>query len=215
MDAAPLARIAATAEFRRLAQTHMILALHPRGVLGEPDPQPERLALGQYMGLSLRALIVGKTLVGMRMDDTIRALDWLVSLPQVDASSITLYATGAPGMVGLHAAVLDTRVSDLVIERTLVSYDAARRAGLHRNLSESLVPQVLLHYDTVDLLASIASAALPRRVSLANPVNALGQRLLQSQATAVLQPALDVDRSPGPAAVRILSRAPGEGQPIR
>ena len=111
MDAAPIDDIAASADFARLAKAgRVVLALHPRGVLGEPPPNPSQLALGPYMALFQRAVAVGRTIVGLRVDDTIRAIDWLASRPDVDQSAITVYGTGAQGMVALHAAALDPRI---------------------------------------------------------------------------------------------------------
>lgn len=74
----------------------------------------------------LRSLVVGKTLVGMRVDDTIRALNWLASRPDVDRSSILLYGKGGLGMVALHTAALDPRVTRVVVENTLASKRQAK-----------------------------------------------------------------------------------------
>jgi cephalosporin-C deacetylase-like acetyl esterase len=172
MDASPLEATAGAAEFSRLAASgHVVLAFHPRGVLGEPPPHPEQLALGQYMPVLLRAIAVGKTLVGMRVDDTIRAVSWLASRGDVDPSSVAVRGTGALGLVALHAAALDDRITSVALAKTLVSYRMALEAELHRNLSESLIPGVLTRYDVGDLIATIA----PRPVVVEDPVDALGQ----------------------------------------
>ena len=115
-------------------------------------------------------MAVGRTIVGLRVDDTIRAVDWLVSRPDVDGSLITVYGTGAQGMMALHAAALDPRISRVVVERGLVSYGTALQAGLHKNLSEVLIPSVLMRYDTPDLLI----ATHPRPVVLVNPTQRHG-----------------------------------------
>jgi len=204
MDAAPLDTTAANPELTRLAKSgRVVLALHPRGVLGEPPPNPNPLALGPYMPLLLRAIVVGKTLVGMRVDDTLRTVDWLTSRPEVDRSSLTLYATGSLGMVALHAAALDERITHVVVERTLVSYRMALEAGLHKNLSEVLIPNVLKHYDVGDLLMAMH----PRPVALVNPATPMGQVARQSVVRELLAVAFDADRSLGtPNRVRIARR---------
>jgi hypothetical protein len=43
----------------------------------------------------LHAIVVGRTLVGRRVDDTIRAVDWLVSRPDVDPAAITVCGTAS------------------------------------------------------------------------------------------------------------------------
>jgi cephalosporin-C deacetylase-like acetyl esterase len=196
MDAAPNERTAASADFMRLAKSgHIVMAFQPRGVLGEPPPN-QSLSLGQYMQPSLRAIVVGKTLIGMRVDDTIRAINWLTSQPDVDKSSIILYATGAQGMVALHAAALDERITQVVIENTLVSYRMALEAPLHKNLSELVIPKVLTQYDVGDLLEAIS----PRPVLIVNPLNAMGQPVREQLVNQELIAAFDSDRNLGNAA---------------
>jgi hypothetical protein len=212
MDAAPVDEIAASPEAVRLVKSGLVLlALHPRGVLGEPPPNPNQLALGPYMPLLLRAIVVGRTLVGLRVDDTIRAIDWLVSRPDVDRSALTIYGSGAQGMVALHAAALDDRISRVIAERSLVSYRAALNAGLHKNLSEVLIPKVLTRYDTGDLIAAIH----PRPVVLVNPANPMGQAMRDAMVRAELAATFESERALGsPQRVRIMRRGPGDPLPI-
>jgi cephalosporin-C deacetylase-like acetyl esterase len=213
MDALANERTASSPDFIRLARSgHIVMAFQPRGVLGEPPPNPNHLALGQYMPELLRAIIVGKTIIGMRVDDTIRAVNWLASRPEVNPSSILLYGKGAQGMVALHAAALDTRITEVVVENTLVSYRLALEAGLHKNLSEIEMPGVLNHYDVGDLLAAIS----PRPVSLVNPVNAMGQPVRTHIVSAELAAVLETDRQLGtPQRIRLLKRGFRDPLPIK
>jgi hypothetical protein len=206
MGAAPLDAVAGSPELVSLVRSgHVVLAFHPRGVLAEPPPHPEQLALGPYMPVLLRAIVVGKTIVGMRVDDTIRAVDWLTSRAEADTSSLTLHGQGAQGIVALHAAALDERVTDVVVENSLVSYRMALDAELHRNLSEILVPGVLTRYDVGDLLQAIS----PRRVALVDPVDAMGQVVPEPAVRSALAPVFATDRSLGtPERVRIESGNP-------
>ena len=212
MDAAPLADTASSPDVARLAKAgHVVLLLHPRGVLGEPPPNPNQLALGPYMPLFQRAVAVGRTIVGMRVDDTIRAIDWLVARADVDPASVTVYGTGAQGMVALHAAALDPRITRVVAERALVSYRSALDAGLHRNLSEVLIPDVLRHYDVPDLLTAIH----PRRVTLVNAATPMGLPARDREVRAALASALAADASLGtPDRLRLVRRGFGDPVPI-
>lgn len=212
MDATPIDRIAASPDFVRLVRAgRLVVAVQPRGVFGEPPPNSNLLALGPYMPELLRAIIVGRTLVGMRVDDTVRAIDWIAGRPDVDRASITVYGRGAQGMVALHAAALDTRITDLVVENTLVSYRAAFDAPLHRNLSEVDLPGVLQHYDTADLL----QATSPRRVTMVNPSDAMGLPMRLAAAKAALAAAFDTDRRLGRAdRVRLQKRGFRDPVPI-
>jgi len=194
MEATPNAQTAATADFVRLVKAgNIVVAFQPRGVLGEPPPNPDLLALGPYMSELLRAIAVGKTLVGMRVDDTLRMVNWLVARPDVDAAALTLYGKAGLGMVALHTAALDTRITKVVAEETLVSYHMALQAGLHKNLSEVVIPGVLRRYDVVDLLQAIH----PRLVVLVNPANAMGRRVRDTIVRAELATAFETDRRLG------------------
>jgi hypothetical protein len=212
LDAAPLDKTTALADFDRLAASgHIVLALHLSGVLGEPDPNPNRLALGQYQTLALRPLIIGKTLVGLRVNDTRRAIAWLTALPETDRTRVLVYGRGAQGMVALHAAALESAITEVVIENALVSYRAALQAGLRRNLGELTIPDVLDHYDTPELMTAIS----PRRVTVLNPANAMGRPMRLAQARETLTPALASARALGePDRIRLQRRDPRDPLPI-
>ncbi len=173
LDELPVERIAAAPDFTTLANSgHNVIALQSKGTpVDAQNGQSTQFALGPYMGVNLRAIIVGKTLVGLRADDVIRVVNWLASRSEIDRNSITIYGKGALGMVALHAAAVDTRITRVIAENTLVSYRTALDAPLHKNLSEITIPGVLQHYDVSDLLEAIA----PRDVKLLNPVDAIGQ----------------------------------------
>lgn len=204
MDATDNARTAASPDFTRLVKAgNIVVAFQPRGVLGEPPPNPDQLALGPYMPQLLRAIVVDKTLVGMRVDDTLRLLNILAARDDVDPAAITLYGSGGLGLVALHAAALDTRITKVVVENTLVSYRMALEAGLHKNLSESVVPGVLRHYDTVDLLHAIH----PRSVTLVNPASAMGRRVRATLTREALAPVFETDQHLGtPGRIQVVRR---------
>lgn len=114
-------------------------------------------------------------------------------------------------MVALHAAALDARISRVVAERTLVSYRSALEAGLHRNLSEVLIPNVLRHYDVPDLLTAIH----PRRVTLVNAATPIGQPARDREVRAALASAFAADVSLGtPDRLRLARRGFGDPVPI-
>ena len=106
-------------------------------------------------------------------------------------------------MVALHAAVLDTRITRVVVEGTLTSYRMALDAPLHRNLSELAIPGILQHYDVPELL----QATSPRVVTLVNPVSALGQPIRDSVVRLYLADAFKADRDLAtPERIRIVRR---------
>jgi hypothetical protein len=96
----------------------------------------------------------------MRVDEIIRAVDYLAARPDVDATSITAYGKAGAGVALLHAAALDRRIARIVIEDTPASFRAILDQPLHHDAPEIVIPGVLTHYDIPDLIRSIA----PRKV---------------------------------------------------
>jgi dienelactone hydrolase len=159
-------------DFDSLARSgRVVLALAPRGV-PETTPRGRPALLGEY-GAAMRAAVVGRTLVGMRAEDTIRAVDYLVSRPDVNAKQVAAFGEGSLGVPLLHAAVLDKRIEEVVVQDTLGSYQLAVDKPLHRSLYDVAVPGVLRRYD----LEHLATAMGPARVTLLNPVDAAGNPL--------------------------------------
>lgn len=191
----------------RLARAgHLVLAFAPR-----PSPAgTEELKaplLGTSYLLSLRAFLVGRTILGMRVDDALAALDVVASREDVDVGRVTVYGRGSAGPVVLHAAALDTRVAHVVVEQGLAAYRMVVDQPLHRNVSEVVVPGVLGRYDLVDL----AIAAHPRRVTMVGPVDAVGSPLREDAFRRVWARVFEADRALGSSGrVRVAWRGPRE-----
>jgi hypothetical protein len=167
--------------------------------------------LGVFNLLSLRAFLVGKTIVGMRMDDAVHAMDWLSARKDVDTSAVTAYGEGSLGVVLLHAAALDLRIKRVVVENSLASYRMIVDEPIHRNVSEVVLPGVLRKYDIGDLLL----AEYPRTVSVINPQDAVGATLTEPEYRKSLAYVFDSDRNLGsPERVRVLFREARDPLPI-
>jgi hypothetical protein len=113
--------------------------------------------LGPFYLLGLRADLVDRTLVGMRVDDVIRIVDYLTSRSEVDAGRITAQASGHMGLVLLHAAVLDSRLKHITIDHVLSSYRSLLNSPLPIGAPEDIIPGVLLHYDIPDLAKAVGA----------------------------------------------------------
>ncbi len=196
----------AAEEANRLMKSGWVVAIY------EPTPSPpgtEGLKspyLGSFNLLSLRALLVGTSIVGLQIDDTIKALDGFVTRPEVDKSRITVYGNGSFGMIALHAAVLDLRIHSVVVENTLASYRMVLDQPLHRNISEVMIPGVLRKYDTGGLMLAIA----PRPVTVIDPRDATGAVLSEEQ----FRSALDYVFQSKPHWVRVSARSASGQLPL-
>ena len=127
------------------------------------------------------AILLGKTLVGMRAADIARGVDLLTERADVDASNISGFGRRSAAVAMLHAAALDPRIKKLVLEEMLISYDAMVTHRIHVQMFEQVVPSALKFYDLPDL----ANSFTPRPVDIINAVSPLGQVLSAPEVHAV------------------------------
>lgn len=178
-------------EFDRLARAGNVV-FRPEMVPGAKDTTaPKSPLLGPLYMASLRAQIVGKTLVGLRVDDAIRCVDWLSSQPEVDAQRISGYGVGPMGIALLHAAALDDRLHDITLDSTLLTFRSAIEAPVTKNLAQSVIPGVLRSYDLDDLLVALGT----RRATLVHPLDGAGGVMNTHDATDALAWVMETDRS--------------------
>ncbi|MGH2370900.1 MAG: hypothetical protein ACRDI2_22205, partial [Chloroflexota bacterium] len=93
----------------------LLMAIDVRGV-GETAPRATGRPNAQVMGaeafLTYESFIAGKPLFGLRLRDVACAVDYLLARPDVDpAAGVTLAGWGAGGLLALHLAALDERIS--------------------------------------------------------------------------------------------------------
>jgi cephalosporin-C deacetylase-like acetyl esterase len=122
---------------------------------------------------AMTALLVGKTMVGMRALDITRAVDLLSARRDVDREKIYAYGKKGGAVPVLYAAVLDRRIRKVVLEDMLSSYESVVENKIHRRVLESVVPGALKFYDLPDLAATLA----PRKLSIVSGTDPLGHEL--------------------------------------
>jgi hypothetical protein len=157
----------------------LIVALRPSPTGGEPahcvDSNGNSCTtmnpayLGTLYLMSQRAMLVDRTLLGLRMDDVHTALDGLCRQPYADCSNLSATGSGDYGTALLFAALLDPRLAHITVERSLSSYRSVVDTQLHRDVSESILPGALLHFDLPDVVASLG-----KRVTIIDPIDADG-----------------------------------------
>jgi cephalosporin-C deacetylase-like acetyl esterase len=133
--------------------------------------------LGPFYLTELRAELTGKTLLGLRVDDVIAAVNFMQDSTTGDPKQITAQASGHLGLVLLHAAALDPRIKHITIDHTLESYKSLLQAPMPIDAPEDILPGVLLHYDIPDLIHTLGP-----RLTLTNPLP--GTANLQTLTTA-------------------------------
>ncbi len=159
------------------AAGYTVLAIDVAG-RGETTPDWEGYStpwFGKAHKTAWLAMMVGRPLLGLHIEDIVRGLDVLG-----DRQPITGFGKGVGAVDLLHAALLDSRIQALALERMLVSYRAFATSALHRQLAEIIVPGVLGQYD----LPQLATALAPRKVWLVDATSPMGHTLPLSEARA-------------------------------
>jgi len=180
-----------------------VLAIDPAGVGETAGGWPGG---GGWFGqekIGWLALMTGRPLTGLRMADIARAVDVLAEKGLVGSGGVWGIARGMPGVELLHAAALEPRFGGVVVEESLVSYEAVARAPIHRGIFEAVVPGVLGRYDLPDLAAALA----PRPVWLLNLRSPAGGPVSRKEVEKVYAHAA---AQPG-AKLYVRSRREGEG----
>ncbi|MBI2687087.1 MAG: acetylxylan esterase [Acidobacteria bacterium] len=154
-----------------MAQGSIVLAIDIRG-LGELAK--ERTMSDAWFGDTsniFAALLIGRSMPGMRALDIVRAVELLSARPDVDPAKITGIGIGRASVGMLYAAVFDDRLRSLELDGLLTSYQSIVDARLHRNAFEHVVQGAIRHYDIDDLLKVISR----RPVKVRNRVGPLGE----------------------------------------
>ena len=103
---------------------------------------------------------IGKTLIGQRVEDIMKALDVVSSHADVDTTDLTLVGIDRAGSAVIHAAALDKRVKKTVIRQSFESW--LPMVGLPTQLHNltHVVPFALEYYDLTDLVDAMPGGSV-------------------------------------------------------
>jgi cephalosporin-C deacetylase-like acetyl esterase len=167
---------------RILAAGHAVCAITLRGT-GLTTPRFPHGGPEYYDGsvhlderFAWTCLVMGRPVIGQRVWDTLRAVDYLVSRPDVDAAQVRIVGVGSSGLAAMMAALLDHRVRSVLVDRTLASYMSILESESYSTNLAYFVPGILRSFD----LPQIAAALSPRSCWILNGVDANGQMLSEA-----------------------------------
>ena len=113
----------------------------------------------------------GRVLWGMMVYDSLRALDWLASRPDVDASRLGTLGISMGSTMAWWLAALDERIKATVDICCLTDFHALlARKGLSLHGVYYFVPSLLKHFTTADINALIAPRAHLALAGLRDPL---------------------------------------------
>ena len=155
----------------------------------------------------MTALLVGKTMAGMRALDISRGVDVLTSRKEVDPNQVYGYGKDEGALPLLYATVLDGKIRRVMLDGMLVSYESVVNSRVSRRILEGVAPGMLKYYDLQDLVAAMA----PRDVWIVNGTDPMGHELPASEVTKEYRRALEAFSQQGAAqAIHIRDRRPGQ-----
>ncbi len=151
----------------------LVLSIDARG-MGETRWKSDNTTdfdryFGDYDG-AMTAILIGKTLPGLRAMDIARGVDVLAARNDVDPARIFGFGKDAGAVPMLYAALLDPRIRRVALEGMLVSYGWVIEHRIHQQIFEEVVPSALQYFDFPDLAGALA----PRDVWIVNAINGLG-----------------------------------------
>ena len=126
------------------------------------------------------ALLLGKTMVGMRALDITRGVDLLTARTDLQVGRIKGFGAGLGSVPLLFAAAFDSRLQSIEVEGMLLSYRSIVNSPLHRHVYENVLPGAIRFFDLPDLVS-----ALGRRVLVRNPVDAMGEAVPADEVSAL------------------------------
>ncbi len=116
----------------------------------------------------MAALMLGETLIGWRVCDAIRALDYLETRPEVDASKLITMGISGGGLTSLFTAALDTRVWASVVSCYLNTFAASVLTVGH--CTDNYAPGLLTLCEMPDLAGLIAPRLLYAEGGESDPI---------------------------------------------
>ncbi len=180
-----------------------VLALDLRG-LGETAPGGPTAKPGFFGGDFQQAFLgihLNRPLLGQRVADLLAILPCLGT----EASDgIHVQGVGTAGPVALHAAVLDDRIREVTLERSLVSWNSVVQTPITYNQLTNVVPGVLRVYDLPELSASLA----PRKLTIRGPLDGAQRAVSQENLAATYRVCLERYAQKKVAANLVLQAAP-------
>jgi cephalosporin-C deacetylase-like acetyl esterase len=149
------------------------LAVDVRGIGETAPPHCQDLDGSRFAHLfsvetaaAYMAWYMDRCLLGMRVFDVMRSIDYALSRTDVDRSGVDAIGKGAGALWVLYAAALDGRIRAAVAERGLISYASLTRVDRYLHSAGVFVRDVLTVFD----LPQVAAAVADRRLALLSPV---------------------------------------------
>jgi dienelactone hydrolase/pimeloyl-ACP methyl ester carboxylesterase len=157
--------------------------------------------MGETAGSDFKDAFLGfhlnRPLLGQRTQDLLAVLADL-------SGECHLFGSGTAAPAALHAAALEPKVSQLTLERMVISWSSVARTPMSRNQLSNVVPGALEAYDLPDLAAAIA----PRPLTIRGAVDAAGKPVSQEDLESAYARAREAYKAAGAEKALVLEAKP-------
>ena len=130
---------------------------------------------------------LGKPVLGQRVWDFLRCLDYLQSRSDVDKDRIHGLGERAAALAVLLSGVLDDRLHSVLLDHPIATYRSIVESKAYSLELSWFLFDVLKHFDLPDLTALLA----PRPCWILNAANSQGETLAESEVSALYKQALE------------------------
>jgi dienelactone hydrolase len=132
------------------------MAIEPMAFGCRRDPAAKKQGLGHSscQPAAGAALLFGETMIGWRVFDVMRAIDWIESRKDLDASRVGLMGISGGGTCTLYAAALDRRIKTAFMSCSLCSFRDCILSISH--CIDNYVPGILNWAEMYDVAGLIA-----------------------------------------------------------
>ena len=136
------------------------VAIEPMGFGCRRDPRSSKRGLGQSscQPVAGTAMLLGQTMIGWRVYDVMRTIDWMASRPELDAKRIGCMGISGGGTCTLFAAALEPRIRAAFISGYLNTFRDS--VGSISHCIDNYVPGILNWAEMYDIAGLIAPRPL-------------------------------------------------------
>jgi dienelactone hydrolase len=151
----------------------MVFVPEQRG-FGERMEAPPKLVVGDAMhqsscrALAFNALMMGKTLLGMRVWDVMRTLDYIASRPEPKVEGVGCVGLSGGGTTTLYATVADERITVAVLSGAFSSFRSSIMSTIHCDCN--YIPGILQVAEMADIAGLIAPRPLLFEAGTQDPI---------------------------------------------
>ncbi len=151
----------------------MVFVPEQRGFGERLEPQPgmtsgDPLWRSSCRALAFNALLMGRTLLGMRVWDVMRTLDYIATRPEAIKAGVGCVGLSGGGTTTLYAAAIEPRITAAVISGAFSSFRSSIMSTIHCDCN--YVPKILEYAEMADLAALIAPRPLLIEAGTHDPI---------------------------------------------